>query len=70
MSRLIARFREVGGALEGDEWHNVVTMLCDTADYLAQYRNALAHGQSSPASVGGGSILNSDGTANSASARR
>jgi hypothetical protein len=59
VSKLIARFREVGGGLEGKEWQNVVTMLCDTADYLAQYRNALAHGQLLPASVGGGAILNS-----------
>jgi len=59
VSKLIGRFREVGGSLEGDEWQNVVTMLCDTADCLAQYRNALAHGQLLPASVGGGTILNS-----------
>ena len=59
VSKLIARFRDVGGSLEGKEWQNVVTMLCDTADYLAQYRNALAHGQLLPASVGGGAILNS-----------
>ena len=59
VSKLIARFREVGGGLDGKEWQNVVTLLCDTADYLAQYRNALAHGQLLPASVGGGAILNS-----------
>ena len=57
VSKLIARFREAGGGLDGKEWQNVVTMLCDTADYLAQYRNALAHGQLLPASVGGGAIL-------------
>jgi hypothetical protein len=59
ISKLIARFREAGGGLEGKEWQIIVTILCDTADCLAQYRNALAHGQLLPASVGGGSILNS-----------
>ena len=59
VSKLIARFREVAGDLDGKEWQSVVAMLCDTADCLAQYRNALAHGQLLPASVGGGSILNS-----------
>lgn len=58
VSRLIARFREAGLKLEGEDWRSVVNLLCDTAAYLAEYRNAIAHGRLLPASVGGGLLLN------------
>ena len=55
---LIARFRKIGLALEGEDWQRVVDFLSDTAEYLAEYRNAIAHGQLLPATVGGGILLN------------
>ncbi len=58
VSRLVARFREIGLKLEGEDWRSVVNLLCDTAAYLAEYRNAIAHGRLLPASVGGGLLLN------------
>jgi hypothetical protein len=58
VSRLIARFREVGLKLEGENWRSVVNLLSDTAAYLAEYRNAISHGRLLPASVGGGLLLN------------
>lgn len=58
VSKLIARFREACLNLQGEDWHDVVKSLCETAQYLAEYRNALAHGRALPASVGGGLILN------------
>jgi hypothetical protein len=58
VSKLIARFREACLGLPGAEWHGTVTALCETAQYLAEYRNALAHGRALPASVGGGLVLN------------
>lgn len=58
VSRLIARFREIGLKLEGEDWRSIVVLLCDTAAYLAEYRNAIAHGRLLPASVGGGFLLN------------
>jgi len=56
--QLIVRFRETGMKLDGEDWRSVVNLLCDTAEYLAEYRNAIAHGRLLPASVGGGSLLN------------
>jgi hypothetical protein len=58
VSRLIARFRETGVKLEGEDWQSLVNLLCDTAGYLAEYRNAIAHGRLLPARVGGGLLLN------------
>lgn len=58
VSRLITRFRETGLSLEGEDWRSVVNLMCDTATYLAEYRNAIAHGRLLPASVGGGLLLN------------
>lgn len=58
VSFLIKQFRETGLELEGEEWHGVVNLLCDIACYLAEYRNAIAHGQLLPACIGGGSVLN------------
>lgn len=57
VSQLIARFRDIGLTLEGEDWRSVVNLLCDTAIYLAEYRNAIAHGRLLPASVGGGLLL-------------
>jgi hypothetical protein len=56
--QLITRFREIGLKLEGEDWRSVVNLLSDTAEYLAEYRNAIAHGRLLPASVGGGLLLN------------
>ena len=58
VSFLIRRYRETGLELEGEEWRSVVNLLCDIARYLAEYRNAIAHGQLLPARVGGGLVLN------------
>ncbi|NKB49592.1 MAG: hypothetical protein GKS02_09585 [Alphaproteobacteria bacterium] len=58
VSRLIAMFREEGLKLEGGDWQRIVTLLCDTAKNLAEYRNALVHGRLLPTSVGGGLVLN------------
>jgi len=58
VSFLIRRFRETGLELDEEEWRCVVNLLCDTAGYLAEYRNVIAHGQLLPARVGGGLVLN------------
>jgi len=58
IGQLIKRFREIGLKLEGEDWRSVVNLLSDTAEYLAEYRNAIAHGRLLPASVGGGFLLN------------
>lgn len=58
ISKLVALFREAGLKREGEEWRGIVNLLCDTAGYLAEYRNAIAHGRLLPASLGGGLILN------------
>ena len=58
VTALISRFREETSGAAGDDWRMVVDLICETAGCLAEYRNAIAHGQLLPASVGGGSILN------------
>jgi hypothetical protein len=58
VSRLLLRFREAALRLDGEEWHSVVNLLYETASYLAEYRNAIAHGRLLPAQVGGGVLLN------------
>ena len=58
VSERIKLFRKVGRRLDGEDWRSIVNLLCDTANNLAEYRNALAHGRLLPASVGGGLVLN------------
>jgi hypothetical protein len=58
-SQRIARFRQLGGNFEGEEWRETITLVSDVAVNLAAYRNAIVHGRLLPARVGGGMVLNS-----------
>jgi hypothetical protein len=58
ISQRIARFRELGGQLEGHDWNETVELLSDVAANITAYRNAIVHGLLLPAGVGGGIALN------------
>jgi hypothetical protein len=58
ITQRITRFRELSGTLDGQQWQEIIELICDVAADLAAYRNAVVHGHLLPAIVGGGLVLN------------
>lgn len=58
LTQKLARLRELGGSSADKDWNDAIGLICDLAENLKAYRDAIVHGRLLPSSVGGGFVLN------------